>query len=218
VVRVAQKTQREINPVLQPSQKGRVRARPLIPSGSYIGFSRCTEAFGCPEGILLPFFVEVLSMATCRTCKADIVFKPHPQNPASLAPFDADGEIHFARCKSSSRPKKEYSSLRDILCHTCEEFAALVFIQPISNGSRLAYYCENLHRGWLPMTPKNNALVNATWEQSEAIQRIKSARYRSSNPYLTLQENHSARVQCADLIEQYRKNYGSGFGGLNPWS
>ena len=43
-------------------------------------------------------------LANCRKCGQEVNFKPHPKNAEKLAPFDEDGEIHFARCKSD-KPK-----------------------------------------------------------------------------------------------------------------
>jgi len=41
-------------------------------------------------------------MANCRQCQAEITFKPHPNNPDKLAPYDFEngviGDIHFATC------------------------------------------------------------------------------------------------------------------------
>lgn len=85
-----------------------------------------------------------------------------------MAPFNADGGIHFATCKRGKQ-KKIYRSMDDLMCPTCEEMGLYVFMQPTAAGDRLAYVCDKYHKHFIPITPEAKALINADWRQVERI-------------------------------------------------
>ncbi len=101
-------------------------------------------------------------MPTCRNCNQPVEFKPHPKNAAKMVPFDADGEIHFARCKTA-KPKKEYGSIKEMgICTSfCDLPIRYVARFIISGGEeRLVSMCARMHRHQIPMTENNKKLIN----------------------------------------------------------
>lgn len=102
-----------------------------------------------------------MSRAKCRNCGEPIEFRPHPNNPAKLAPFNSDGEIHFATCSKRGRAKKEYNSLSDIRCH-CGHVIDYCFMRPIEGRKQLYIACHNKYRHLVALahTEKNLKLIN----------------------------------------------------------
>lgn len=121
-------------------------------------------------------------MSKCRACGQVIAFKPHPKNPEKLAPFDDDGELHFARC-SGGKAKKEYNSRNEIMCKRCEELPLFVYPQITTAGERLTVMCDSYHRWHIPMTPKNRLLINAREDQVKHFQEILECRWQKRSPY-----------------------------------
>lgn len=109
-------------------------------------------------------------MAKCRNCGQAVEFKPHPKNKEKLAPFDADGEIHFAKCKTE-KPKVEYKQISDIgFCSGVRPSAnyeicslPIVYVADfiIAGGDvRLVAMCHQRHRRQIHVTDGNRKLIN----------------------------------------------------------
>jgi hypothetical protein len=146
-------------------------------------------------------------MSRCRNCNEPITFRPHPQNPEKLAPFDRDGEIHFARCKSK-KPKKDIPTLDSWMCKGCEGLAFLVFWQQTASGDRLAVLCENLHHSWIPITETTRTFVNATKRQAEIVQELRAIRYIDPRFYpaeIVRRRHNDAR----NLVDEYQQFFGT---------
>ena len=145
-------------------------------------------------------------MSSCRACGQEITFKPHPSNHAKLAPFDEDGEIHFARCKGSKK-KKEYRSRDEIMCERCEELPLFVFPQMTAAGERLTVMCDGYHRWHIAMTPVNKLLINAKEDQVKLFQQILECRWQKRSEYF----GDAARIRAwsdgRHLCELYAQYY-----------
>lgn len=98
-------------------------------------------------------------MTKCTRCDEFIEFKPHPNNPAKLAPFSLGGELHFARCKPDKR-KVEYASLEDIPICWCGYPTKAVFWRTYENGTKHLYVtCLAGHKRAIPKCDANIALI-----------------------------------------------------------
>ncbi len=140
-------------------------------------------------------------MSNCKFCGQSVEFRAHPLNATKLAPFNKDGEIHFATCMGKSKAKREYNSRDEILCKVCEEFPLFVYVQPTVSGDRLAVLCDQLHHTFIPLTEKNRLLVNAEFDQADMIRAIRNARY--SEAYTPQQ----ARAKQLRLSDEYRQRF-----------
>ena len=104
-------------------------------------------------------------MAKCKKCGSAIEFKTHPKNPDKMAPFDTDGEIHFARCKSG-KIKKEYDDIGELPeCNKCHLPIVRVYLKSYETvGHRLVACCPDGHRTYIPISEKNRRLINTDRE------------------------------------------------------
>ncbi len=142
----------------------------------------------------------------CRACNQPISFKPHPNNPAKMAPFDADGEIHFARCAKGGKVKREYKSAGEILCDTCEAAPALIFKKPTLGGDRLAIVCMGGHVRQIPMTEGNLRLVDGVADQAEYMRQYRDLVFWHS--YGGQADQKSIRQKARALLWDYRDKFG----------
>ncbi len=99
-------------------------------------------------------------MPKCRKCGAEISFKPHPKNPDKLAPFDSDGEIHFATCSNKSKDKPTFITVADWHCK--QGHPGRWFYLSEGVNVRLMAWCgtHGCVQTFIPDTPKNRELVN----------------------------------------------------------
>ncbi len=103
-------------------------------------------------------------MAKCKRCNGPIEWRTHPQNPNKMAPFNADGTIHFSTCSAKKDDQRRYDSIDEIeqIC-SCGRKAEFVHYQRISNGRLIIAASCSCGRKitTLPHNEENKKLINA---------------------------------------------------------
>lgn len=144
-------------------------------------------------------------MPACRSCGLPVAFKPHPQNPAKLAPFNPDGEIHFKTCNAK---KKEFSGLSEIMCQKCEELPLFLYEQMTAAGPRLTVMCDQFHRWHIPYCEANLALVNASEQRVRDFMQILEMRWQKNFTFHRETTAYRARFDGETLSHIYAQCYG----------
>ena len=108
----------------------------------------------------------------CRLCGAEVTFGPHPGNPEKQAPFNPNGEIHFATC-TAKKPKNVYPTIGSLpkckpcISECCDPDAKYIYKKQVEGEprERIGLRCGQLHLiTWIANTPVHLALVNSTEE------------------------------------------------------
>lgn len=109
--------------------------------------------------------------STCRNCGQTIYWGAHPTQSDKRAPYDENGDLHFATCPQKKTSAREYHSrdeLREYLLSqgTYKEASCLnnfaVHLATMKDGReflRITCKCHSAYLGSLPMTPTNMQMI-----------------------------------------------------------